>query len=176
MYQFLYNAASPRHMVIARGLMGLKEIPGGKSNPFILEWAKELKLDRIYKDDDTSWCALFAAICMHRAGRTIDLKTKDLFDYLRALKYSDVFDAVANDDAAFGDILIFRRPSGGHIGFYVAEDATTYHVLGGNQSNMVNVIRIEKKRCVAIRRPSYQTFVPEKFIVDAKGTISSNEA
>ena len=50
----------------------------------------------------------------------------------------------------YGAILVFWRgsPSSwkGHIGFYVSEDATHYHVLGGNQSNKINVARISKKR------------------------------
>lgn len=49
-----------------------------------------------------------------------------------------------------GAILIFWRgsPNGwqGHIGFYVGEDSTHYHVLGGNQSNSVTVSRIAKNR------------------------------
>jgi uncharacterized protein (TIGR02594 family) len=49
-----------------------------------------------------------------------------------------------------GAILIFWRgtPNGwqGHIGFYVSEDATHYHVLGGNQSNAVTITRIAKDR------------------------------
>jgi uncharacterized protein (TIGR02594 family) len=49
-----------------------------------------------------------------------------------------------------GAVLIFWRgsPNGwqGHVGFYVGEDATHYHVLGGNQSDMVNVSRIAKNR------------------------------
>lgn len=49
-----------------------------------------------------------------------------------------------------GAILVFWRgsPKGwqGHIGFCVGEDATHYHVLGGNQSNAVTVSRIAKTR------------------------------
>ncbi len=49
-----------------------------------------------------------------------------------------------------GAILVFWRGSPkswkGHVGFYVGEDATHYHVLGGNQSNAVTVSRISKKR------------------------------
>lgn len=49
-----------------------------------------------------------------------------------------------------GAVLVFWRgsPAGweGHVGFYVGEDATHFHVLGGNQANSVNVSRIEKKR------------------------------
>ena len=49
-----------------------------------------------------------------------------------------------------GAILVFWRgsPDGwqGHVGFYVAENATHYHVLGGNQSNAVTITRIARNR------------------------------
>lgn len=49
-----------------------------------------------------------------------------------------------------GCVLVFWRgsPSSwkGHVGFYVGEDSTHYHVLGGNQSNAVTVARIAKNR------------------------------
>lgn len=49
-----------------------------------------------------------------------------------------------------GAVLVFWRgsPSSwkGHVGFYVGEDTTHYHVLGGNQSNAVTVSRIRKGR------------------------------
>lgn len=49
-----------------------------------------------------------------------------------------------------GAVLIFWRGTPdswqGHIGFYVGEDTTHYHVLGGNQSDTVSVARIAKGR------------------------------
>lgn len=51
---------------------------------------------------------------------------------------------------ALGAVLVFWRgsPKGwqGHVGFYVGEDATHYHVLGGNQSDAITITRIAKKR------------------------------
>jgi uncharacterized protein (TIGR02594 family) len=53
-------------------------------------------------------------------------------------------------DPRVGAVLVFWRgsPTGwqGHVGFYVGEDATHYHVLGGNQSDQVSVARIAKNR------------------------------
>lgn len=50
----------------------------------------------------------------------------------------------------FGAVLSFWRgsPSSwkGHVGFYVGEDSTHFHVLGGNQSNAITVSRIAKTR------------------------------
>lgn len=49
-----------------------------------------------------------------------------------------------------GAVLVFWRgsPSGweGHVGFYQAEDATHFHVLGGNQSDSITLSRIAKSR------------------------------
>jgi hypothetical protein len=45
-----------------------------------------------------------------------------------------------------GTILVFSRGSGGHVGVYMGEDSTHYHVLGGNQSDRVSVARIPKTR------------------------------
>lgn len=49
-----------------------------------------------------------------------------------------------------GAILVFWRGSPqswkGHVGFYVGEDATHYHVLGGNQKNSISITRIAKSR------------------------------
>lgn len=77
-----------------------------------------------------------------------------------------------------GDVLVFVRDGGGHVGFYVAEDATAYHVLGGNQSNRVSITRVAKERCVARRRPRYiETPTSVKpYRVAASGALSSNEA
>lgn len=78
-----------------------------------------------------------------------------------------------------GDILVFKRDGGGHVGFYVAEDKDYYHVLGGNQSDSVNITRIAKYRCVGIRRCDWKTAQPnavKKYIVEASGKISTNEA
>ena len=49
-----------------------------------------------------------------------------------------------------GAILSFWRgsPAGweGHVGFYIGEDAGFFHVLGGNQSDMISETKIAKSR------------------------------
>lgn len=176
-YEYLKSIVTPRHIAVAASYLGTAEIPGAKSNPEILRWAKELGLDKVYKNDDTAWCGLFVCYVMKQAGRQVILNTKDAYDYLRALKYqgANLIEA-PRANAAFGDLLIFQRPEGGHVGFYVGEDANNYHVLGGNQGNKVSVVKISKQRLVAVRRPEYITYSPEKMVVDVAGNVSSNEA
>jgi hypothetical protein len=76
-----------------------------------------------------------------------------------------------------GDILTFKRNAGGHVGFYVGEDATAYHVLGGNQSNQVSVSRIAKSRLYQARRPEYksQPLNIRKVQLGSTGELSTNE-
>lgn len=78
----------------------------------------------------------------------------------------------------YGAVVVFERGSGGHVGFAVGQDATTLHVLGGNQSNAVTVARIAKTRLLGARWPA--TFPRPTTIrlpqMTVGGKISTNEA
>jgi uncharacterized protein (TIGR02594 family) len=60
-------------------------------------------------------------------------------------------------DPQLGAILVFWRGSKngwkGHVGFYHGEDSGHYHVLGGNQSNSVNVMKLTRSRLLGARWP-----------------------
>lgn len=56
-------------------------------------------------------------------------------------------------EPCYGAVIVFSRGKGGHVGFVVGEDDTDYYVLGGNQSNMVNVVRISKDRFLGCTWP-----------------------
>lgn len=64
---------------------------------------------------------------------------------------------VAAPAPALGDVLVFQRPAGGHVGLYVGEDAAAFHVLGGNQGDRVCILRVARGRLKAARRPAYAT-------------------
>lgn len=51
-------------------------------------------------------------------------------------------------EPCYGCVLVFERDKGGHVGFAVGEDETDFYVLGGNQSDSVNIVRISKRRMV----------------------------
>jgi uncharacterized protein (TIGR02594 family) len=55
---------------------------------------------------------------------------------------------------SLGCVLVFSRTGGGHVGFYEGEDASYFHVRGGNQSNAITVARLAKTRCIAFRWPA----------------------
>jgi uncharacterized protein (TIGR02594 family) len=126
-----------------------------------------------YSDDDIAWCGLFAAIICYRRLKNAAEVVKDPLWARNWAKYGR-----KADKPAIGDILVFSRGNGGHVGFYVGEDATHYHVLGGNQGNRVSIVRIEKSRLIAARRPPYAVVpagaVPRRLA--STGTVSKNEA
>lgn len=170
MYEFLKQEKSPRLLVEAVKFIGVKEKIGPENNPVILQWAKDLKLDKIYTKDEIPWCGLFAAKCAFDAGLEIPKSP------LWALSWAKFGNHV--DEPMLGDILTFTRNGGGHVGIYVGENETCYHVLGGNQSDMVSVTRIKKDRLHEARRTAWKIAQPKnvrKILLDSHGTISKNE-
>jgi uncharacterized protein (TIGR02594 family) len=171
-YQWLANENSPKVIAEAVKLYGTKEVVGKQHSKEILSWAKELSLEKIYTNDEIPWCGLFTAIVVKRAGFNIVKSPLWARDWLNF--------GTQQKTAMLGDVLVFTRPGGGgHVGFYVGEDDTCYHVLGGNQSNMVNTTRILKSRCIGIRRCDWKVSQPKNVRViklASTGTVSINEA
>ncbi len=80
-------------------------------------------------------------------------------------------------EPALGAVLVFKRPGGGHVGFYEGERKDAYYVLGGNQSNAIKRSWVAKNRCVAIRWPkSVPLPTGGRLISTAGGKLSENEA
>lgn len=171
-YKWLEKEGAPRMLVDGLKLYGTKEIPGAKSNAVIMQWAKEVGISgKVYTNDDTAWCGLFMAVVVKRSGR------EPIAQPLWARNWAKW--GVSTPTAMLGDILVFsRKGGGGHVGVYVGEDDQCYHVLGGNQSNMVNVTRIQKSRCIAIRRPKYNIMPANVRVIklESDGEVSINEA
>lgn len=171
-YDWIKAEPAPQVIVQAMKLYGTKESAGDATdNPLILEWAKELGL-KDYTHDSIAWCGLFAAIVVKRAG--FNPVGQPLW-----AKGWQVF-GISQQTAMLGDILVFTREGGGgHVGFYVGEDHDCYHVLGGNQGDMVKVSRILKTRCLAIRRCAWKISQPTNvrvIVLSATGEVSKNEA
>ncbi len=154
----------------AERLKGLREVPGPGSNATITGWAKERGgwIETFYTGDDIPWCGLFVAHCMHVA------RLPSPKNPLAALAWSEWGRALSSP--APGAVLVFKRPGGGHVGFYVGEDAEALHVLGGNQSDAVCVTRIARERLIAVRWPA-GVGIARAAVVHrtATGALSMNE-
>jgi uncharacterized protein (TIGR02594 family) len=158
----------PRWMVEARARIGEKEVPGPKHNSWISEGWGRLGAGW-FNDDETPWCGFFVAHCIEFAK----LPYPALFP--RARSWASWGKKCLPQ---VGAVVVFERGSGGHVGFLVGENATNYYVLGGNQSNAVNITPISKLRALTdgVRWPAG---VPEAGIQLPRmtgGTVSTNEA
>ena len=170
-YEWLNKETGPKVLIEALKLIGTTEVTGEADNPIILQWAKDIGVASYYIDDSIPWCGLFVAVVVKRAGKMI------VKNPLRAKSWVEF--GTEQTIAMLGDVLVFSRDGGGHVGFYIGEDADCYHVLGGNQGDMVKIARIKKDRCIAIRRSTWSIKQPDNVRViqlSATGTVSQNEA
>ncbi len=181
-YKWLYKEQSPSMLVEALRHYGTLEHAGKGSNPNILAWAKEVGVSGWYPDDDVAWCGLFVAmVCLRRL-----YPHPNWANVLGARYWADDPNGkwkgygkkIAKKDASLWDILVFVRPGGNHVGFYVGENDHAYLVFGGNQSNAVGFAWIAKDRCIDVRRPAYkvQPANIRKIYLSETGELSSNEA
>ncbi len=151
-------------------LVGTIETPGAKNNPVIMGWAEECDLEAVYTADSIPWCGLGAAVIAKRAGKAFPKNP------LWALNWQGF--GMKAYQPILGCVLVYIRSGGGHVGVYIGEDKTHYHTLGFNQSDAVNISRIEKKRCVAVREPAYAIGRPASavpYILEPKGAVTTNE-
>lgn len=135
-------------LATAHGYMGTKEIPGPVDNPKVVEMFA-LAGHSWVQDDETAWCAAFVGACLRKNG----LKTTNS---LAARSYEDWGQRLGSP--LLGCVAVKKRNGGaawqGHVGFVVAANKTTVWLIGGNQSNMVNVTAYPRADFTAFRWPS----------------------
>lgn len=159
------RAIEPAWLLEARAHMGLAEIPGPKHNRTILGWIR--RLGGWFTDDETPWCGTFVAHCMDVAGIA---RPKHWY---RAKEWTAWGKPCA---PVVGAVGVFGREGGGHVGFLVGQSRDNLYVLGGNQSNRVNIMPIARSRLIATRWPAHlaagSTALPQM----TGGALSRNEA
>lgn len=182
----LRDPIAPRLVVEALKLYGVHEVAGPANNPTIVAWAAEVATATrsayadwaadFYNADAIPWCGLFVALC---AVRSADGRADRLPEhkYLSALEWRNWGVTVPVKDAVVGDVGISQRNGGGHVFIIVGEDATHFHILGGNQSDQVNIVRKAKADVIAVRRPPYRVQPPgaRKVMVAASGALAGSE-
>lgn len=152
--------------------IGLAEIKGAKHNPKILQWWKDIGASW-YKDDETPWCGAFVGGVLKEVGMPVVPNGMGA----SALAWNSF--GVKLTKPAVGCIVVFTRNGGGHVGFVVGKDKYgNLMVLGGNQSDGVNIKPFAMSRVTGYRWPS--TWPAEhRFnlpVLDSDGRVSTNEA
>ncbi|MCL1037988.1 TIGR02594 family protein [Shewanella submarina] len=140
---------------LATRFTGIKEIEGFDDNPQIMAM---LKLDNSWpENDEVPWCSAFTNYIawLLRLPRSKSL---------RARSWLKVGIPIPADEAEVGfDVVILKRGKGaqpgpdvikapGHVGFFAGFDGNDVLMLGGNQSDEVNVGRYPASKLLGIRR------------------------
>ncbi len=137
---------------LAQRFIGIKEISGTIDNPQIMTF---LRLDNSWPDhDEVAWCSAFANyICwLLRLPRSKSLSARSWLAIGSVSPRPEVgFEVViikqADEDPG-PEELNFR----GHVGFFAGYQGDNVLILGGNQSNSVNVSAFPVSRILGIRR------------------------
>ncbi len=134
-------------LMLAQRFIGVREIPGHASNPLVLAM---LKLDSSWvEDDETPWCSAF----VNAVAWLLDLpRSKSL----AARSWLTIGTPIRLEEAVQGfDVVVLSRgasSSAGHVGFYLAHDASTVTLVGGNQGDKVCAATFDKARVIGVRR------------------------
>lgn len=121
---------------------------GDGHNPVVVQYFADVGHGWV-QDDETAWCAAFVGSMLKRAGlpHTGELTARSYLDWGRPVEL---------ENAREGDLVVFWRGSRdgwqGHVGFFVGMNGDRILVLGGNQSNEVNVQGYSVDRLLGVRR------------------------
>lgn len=132
---------------------GVREVPGAASNPRILQFFAEVGHPDVARDE-VAWCAAFLGACLERAGYA---STRSLL----ARSYLDWGSPI--EAPRIGAIAVLSRgddPGQGHVGFVVGVNARSVMLLGGNQTDAVNVQSFDIGRLLGLRWPTARAALP----------------
>lgn len=135
----------PRWLIEARKHIGLSEVKGPQHNQDILQFWRDIKRSGI-KDDETPWCAAFTGAMLERVG----VRSSRFESAKSYLEWGEKLTA-----PAYGCVVVFARTGGGHVGFVVGQKSNgDLLVLGGNQSDAVNIRAFPTARVSGYRWPA----------------------
>ena len=134
----------PTWLAKALGELGVREVPGDKDNPRIIQYHAATTLRAT--SDEVPWCSSFVNWAMMAVG------------------YVPTRSAAARSWATWGQAVPLQRgaivvlsrgksSASGHVGFLLHSDANGLWILGGNQGNAVSVMSFPHARLIACRGP-----------------------
>lgn len=153
---------------VGKSMLGLREMPGPRHNPKILEMWQAAKAGW-FSDDETPWCGGFMAYCMVKCNIVPPKEAP------RAISWATWGKACRPQVGAVG---VKKRVGGNHVFLIVGitADGKYYKCLGGNQGNMVSIIDIAVAEVMAVRWPASMPVLDISLPVMARGTTGASEA
>jgi uncharacterized protein (TIGR02594 family) len=158
-FAYLAAAGKPAWLSAAIGQLGVAEVSGAKSNPRILDYRKIGKTPLGGDDGAVAWCAIFVNAMLEKsevAGSASAMARS----YVRHAAFERLTVPMVGCIAVKSSS---RGPSSGHVGFYVGEDGAYVYLLGGNQSDSVNISAFRKAEFVGYFWPKGQPKPPAPF-------------
>lgn len=135
---------------IAYGELGIEEFKGEADNPRIVKYLHSTNLIHTAPNqadnDETPWCAAFVCWCLEQAGR-------ESTDSAWARSY--LYYGKRIEEPRSGCIVVLTRGvNSGHVGFFERKDGSKIYILGGNQSDQVNISAYPESRLLGYRIPA----------------------
>lgn len=139
------SASKVPWMALAKKEIGQKEVPGRGNNSRIVEYSRYVDLQ--VSSDSVPWCASFVNFVLVRAGYegTNSAAARSFIDWGRTIEMP-----------VYGCIVVFERGNSnwkGHVGFFVGFHQGDLLILGGNQSDAVNIKKYPRSKVLAYRMP-----------------------
>lgn len=135
------------------------------------------KLDNALRLDasEIAWCGAFVGMVIATALPSEAMPANPLGSR-NWLKFGQSIEA-----PQIGAVAVFWRGSKvgwqGHVGIVVGHDKTHLHILGGNQSNSVNISRVAKDRLLGFRWPrTYALPTGTLALSTISASVTTNEA
>jgi uncharacterized protein (TIGR02594 family) len=137
----------PEHMLIAKGELGIRELPGPGMHRRIAQYYAATTVGKPI-NDDVPWCASFVSWVLQQAAMPSTRRAN-------ARSYLAWGEPVMTPE--FGDVVVLwrgdPRSASGHVGFYAGHlDSERIWLLSGNQNNSVCYSPYELRRLVGYRR------------------------
>lgn len=143
-----------------RALSGVREIPGAANSPIIMSWRSEIAsafpemaaYAATYTADAIPWCGFIMARCMAVRGIRPPFGSAGTSRFMWADAWSRWGDRLKTPTV--GCVMTFTRSGGGHVALLERLDGDVAYIRGGNQSDMVNVVRKSMSSFTSARWPS----------------------
>ncbi len=139
--------AEPMWLQIARGEIGVREVPGSGHNPRIIEYHQTTT----YKatTDEVAWCSSFVNWCIQQAGLQGTRSAA-------AITWKEWGQTLAPPQ--IGCIVVLKRydpnnPDAAHVAFFLRQQGQLIELLGGNQGNAVKALSYSAEDVLAYRWP-----------------------
>ncbi|HCT9735853.1 TPA: TIGR02594 family protein [Morganella morganii] len=136
----------PKWITEARKEIDISELLGTGQKAIDQMWIDSKLRGLVGTARKVPWCAGFVNACLERAG----IRSTRSDSSRSYLSFGDALKA-----PAYGCIVTFSRAGGGHVGFVVGKtESGQLMVLGGNQSDAVNIKAFGADRVTGYRWPS----------------------